>query len=240
MRPIRRHMAGAGPRGRGLQGRVQPRPARGQLPLPRRAADGRRPRRSTRTPPRRSPTQHGAALTFIAKYDEREGNSCHIHCSFWDGDGACSRRRTGTRSRRSTSLHRRPDRAHAPSWPPLRAERQLVQALRARLVRADRRWPGATTTAPARSAPSGTARACGWRAAWPGGDVNPYLAFAATIAAGLDGIDRGLELGPGVRGNAYDADAAARAVAACTRRSAAWRARRSRARRSATRSSTTT
>ena len=27
---------------------------------------------------------HGAALTFIAKYDEREGNSCHIHCSFWD------------------------------------------------------------------------------------------------------------------------------------------------------------
>src|SRR5215207_9676831 len=29
---------------------------------------------------------HGAALTFIAKYDEREGNSCHIHCSFWEGD----------------------------------------------------------------------------------------------------------------------------------------------------------
>ena len=39
-----------------------------------------------------------------------------------------------------------------------------------------------------------------------GGDVNPYLAFAATIAAGLDGIDRGLELGPAFAGNAYDAD----------------------------------
>ena len=24
----------------------------------------------------------------MAKYDEREGNSCHIHCSLWDGDGS--------------------------------------------------------------------------------------------------------------------------------------------------------
>ena len=32
--------------------------------------------------------QHGHALTFMAKYNEREGNSCHIHCSFWDGDGS--------------------------------------------------------------------------------------------------------------------------------------------------------
>ena len=27
--------------------------------------------------------QQGTALTFMAKYNEREGNSCHIHCSFW-------------------------------------------------------------------------------------------------------------------------------------------------------------
>src|SRR5690349_502551 len=32
--------------------------------------------------------QHGHALSFIAKYNEREGNSCHIHCSFWDGNGS--------------------------------------------------------------------------------------------------------------------------------------------------------
>jgi glutamine synthetase len=40
----------------------------------------------------------------------------------------------------------------------------------------------------------------------PGADVNPYLALAAMIAAGLDGIDRGLELPPEVPGNAYSDD----------------------------------
>jgi glutamine synthetase len=37
----------------------------------------------------------------------------------------------------------------------------------------------------------------------PGGDVNPYLAVAAMIAAGLDGIDRELPLEPAFEGNAY-------------------------------------
>ena len=41
----------------------------------------------------------------------------------------------------------------------------------------------------------------------PGGDVNPYLAFAALIAAGLHGIEQGLELPPALEGNAYDSDA---------------------------------
>src|SRR5206468_6470589 len=41
----------------------------------------------------------------------------------------------------------------------------------------------------------------------PGGDVNPYLAFAAVIAAGLHGIERGLELPPALEGNAYESDA---------------------------------
>src|SRR5206468_6425039 len=41
----------------------------------------------------------------------------------------------------------------------------------------------------------------------PGGDVNPYLAFAALIAAGLYGIEKGLELPPPLEGNAYESDA---------------------------------
>jgi len=41
----------------------------------------------------------------------------------------------------------------------------------------------------------------------PGGDVNPYLAFAALIAAGLHGIENGLELPPALEGNAYESDA---------------------------------
>ena len=41
----------------------------------------------------------------------------------------------------------------------------------------------------------------------PGGDVNPYLAFAALIAAGLHGIENGLPLQPPLEGNAYESDA---------------------------------
>ena len=41
----------------------------------------------------------------------------------------------------------------------------------------------------------------------PGGDVNPYLAFAAVIAAGLHGIESELQLPPALEGNAYESDA---------------------------------
>ena len=41
----------------------------------------------------------------------------------------------------------------------------------------------------------------------PGGDVNPYLAVAAMIAAGLHGIEHELPLEPALEGNAYDSDA---------------------------------
>jgi glutamine synthetase len=38
----------------------------------------------------------------------------------------------------------------------------------------------------------------------PGADVNPYLAMAASLAAGLHGIQQGLTPPPAVRSNAYD------------------------------------
>ena len=71
------------------------------------------------------------------------------------------------------------------------------------------RLPGAGTTAPAASAssrPRLASRRIGTRI--PGGDVNPYLAFAALIAAGLHGIEKALELPPPLEGNAYESDAA--------------------------------
>ena len=40
----------------------------------------------------------------------------------------------------------------------------------------------------------------------PGGDVNPYLAVAGIIAAGLDGIKNNLKLEPAYTTNAYDSD----------------------------------
>jgi glutamine synthetase len=39
----------------------------------------------------------------------------------------------------------------------------------------------------------------------PGADANPYLAFAALLAAGLDGIENGTDPGPELKGNAYEA-----------------------------------
>jgi glutamine synthetase len=41
----------------------------------------------------------------------------------------------------------------------------------------------------------------------PGDDVNPYLAFAALLAAGVHGIEHELELPPALEGNAYESDA---------------------------------
>jgi glutamine synthetase len=41
----------------------------------------------------------------------------------------------------------------------------------------------------------------------PGGDANPYLAFAALLAAGLNGVEQGLELPPPLEGNAYESNA---------------------------------
>ena len=73
----------------------------------------------------------------------------------------------------------------------------------------------------------------------PGGDVNPYLAVAAMIAAGLHGIEHELALEPAFGGNAYAGDAP-RVPDDPARRRGLWRAERSPARRSARESSTTT
>ena len=87
--------------------------------------------------------QQGKAITFMAKYNEREGSSCHIHLSlrgtdgslvFWDADA--DNGHAGRRALRPLrGRHPRDDRRlHAV----LRAEHQLLQAVRGRLVRTDR------------------------------------------------------------------------------------------------------
>ena len=73
----------------------------------------------------------------------------------------------------------------------------------------------------------------------PGGDVNPYLAFAALLAAGLDGIEHGLALPPPLEGNAYESDAEL-FPSRCTRQSRRSSRGPSHGMRSATTSSTTT
>ena len=105
--------------------------------------------------------QEGMSISFIAKFDEREGNSCHIHFSIADAEGSVFERDRGSVRvvpRRATRVHAR---AHAVPG----AERQLVQALRGRLVRADDGRVGDTTTGRARCGSSATAPGCGSRTA---------------------------------------------------------------------------
>ena len=82
----------------------------------------------------------GMSITFMAKPNAREGNSCHIHLSVrgrrWDaGDGRGQAARA-VRLRRA--LHRGPARAAVRADPVARAEHQLLQALRAGQFRAHR------------------------------------------------------------------------------------------------------
>jgi glutamine synthetase len=57
----------------------------------------------------------------------------------------------------------------------------------------------------------------------PGGDANPYLTYAAMLAAGLNGIDRGIEPPAAFRGNAYEATDAPRAPRSLAEAIAAFR-----------------
>ena len=180
---------------------------------------------------------NGCSITFMAKPDHTWiGNSCHIHSSLWrDGETAFA----GESDVFEPLPRRARSRARASSPSSSRRRSTRTSATRPAAGRR-RRSPGATTTAPAASGSSGTAGRCATETRIPGGDANPYLAFAALIAAGLHGIEHELELPPPLEGNAYESDAerfphdAARGDRARSRQGR-WRARRS-----ATRSSTTT
>jgi glutamine synthetase len=146
--------------------------------------------------------QEGMALTFIAKFNEHEGNSCHIHCSLVGEDGANA----------FGSDQQLFDRFVAGQLASLRE----LTLLFAPHVNSYKRFAEGSF-APTAVAWGHDNRTCSMRVVGhgaslrvenrlPGADVNPYLALAAMIAAGLDGIDRELELPPPCVGNAYTAD----------------------------------
>ena len=146
--------------------------------------------------------QEEMSITFMAKFNEREGNSCHIHCSLAkDGGGnafaadrtmferfiagqlACMREMTLLYAPNINSYKRFAEGSFAPTavaWGNDNRTCSLRVVGHGEGVRVENRLPGA--------------------------DVNPYLALAAMIAAGLHGIDAELELEPPVEGNAYTAD----------------------------------
>ncbi|WP_104531008.1 glutamine synthetase family protein [Streptomyces specialis] len=155
--------------------------------------------------------QEGMALTFMAKYDEREGNSCHIHFSLRDRDGRpVFTDPAGPYGGMSATMR------HFLAGQ-LAALREL-SLLHAPNINSYKRFR-AGSFAPTAVAWGPDNRTCALRVVGhgpslrmenrlPGGDVNPYLAVAGMIAAGLHGVDNGLELPPPETGNAYRGDAA--------------------------------
>jgi glutamine synthetase len=147
--------------------------------------------------------QRGSALSFIAKYDEREGNSCHIHCSLAHEDGS------GNVFAGDEQVFKRFVAGQ------LAALRELTLFFAPQINSYKRFVPG--SFAPTAVAWGNDNRTCSMRVVGhgeglrvenrlPGADVNPYLALAAMIAAGLHGIDNELELEPAFEGNAYESD----------------------------------
>lgn len=148
--------------------------------------------------------QEGCSLTFMAKYDEREGNSCHIHLSLRDAAGQPV-------FADPTSGHMSPLMEHFLAGQ-LAGLRELSLCYAPNINSYKRFRPG--SFAPTAVAWGRDNRTCALRVVGhgpslrlenraPGGDVNPYLAVAAMIAAGLHGIEQGLELPEPCTGNAY-------------------------------------
>ncbi len=146
---------------------------------------------------------NGCSITFMAKPDHTWiGNSCHIHSSLWHhGEPAFA-----------------DDEALFGRWlaGQIACFRELAVFL-APNVNSYKRY-AAGSWAPTTLAWGNDNRTCGFRVVGhgrsrrvetriPGGDVNPYLGFAAVIAAGLYGIEHGLEPPPPLEGNAYESDA---------------------------------
>jgi glutamine synthetase len=147
-------------------------------------------------------SQEEHAITFMAKFNEREGNSCHIHCSLAGEDGAnafaadqalfeyfvagqlaCMRELTLLYAPHVNSYKRFAKGSFAPTaiaWGRDNRTCSLRVVGHGEGLRMENRLPGA--------------------------DVNPYLALSAMIAAGLHGIENELPLEEVFEGNAYESD----------------------------------
>ena len=146
---------------------------------------------------------NGCSVTFMAKPDHTWiGSSCHIHSSLWrDGKNAFEGESDVFKQYLAGQI----------------SVLKELAVFVAPTINSYKRF-AAGSWAPTTLAWGHDNRTCGFRIVGqgqalrpetriPGGDVNPYLAFAALIAAGLHGIENALELPPPLEGNAYESDA---------------------------------
>jgi glutamine synthetase len=147
---------------------------------------------------------NGVSATFMAKPSEKDiGSSCHIHSSLVD---AKSGKSVFVRGRNETPVFR-----HYLGG--MRARIRELALLVAPSINSYKRY-ATESWAPTSISWGRDNRTCGFRVVGhgqsrraecriPGADVNPYLGYAALLAAGLDGIERGTDPGPELVGNAY-------------------------------------
>jgi glutamine synthetase len=152
----------------------------------------------------------GCSVTFMAKYDGgAAGSSFHVHSSLWDRSGRkplFAPAGRGNRGRTPPPLFQQ--------WlaGQLAAARELAYFY-APTINSYKRYQG-KSFAPTRVVAGWDNRTCGFRLCGegrgfrvenriPGADANPYLVFAATIAAGLHGITSRLKAPKLYEGNAY-------------------------------------
>jgi glutamine synthetase len=168
--------------------------------------------------------QHGKSISFMAKYAPSEaGNSCHIHMSLWkNGQNifAGANRRERSASHGKTTSPSRGSKAFRQFLGGLLKYSPELCLFFAPTINSYKRYqPG--SWAPTRMAWAVDNRTVGFRVVgeggsfrienrMPGADANPYLAFAAMIAAGTAGIEENLDCGSEYQGNAYVDPALAR------------------------------
>jgi glutamine synthetase len=151
---------------------------------------------------------HGKAITFMAKWNYAQaGSSCHIHMSLWD------------EANKKALFHDAKSKIHGLSElgqqflaGQIRHAREITYFL-APYINSYKRFVNGTF-APTNIVWSNDNRTAGFRLCGSGkslrvecriggADLNPYLAFAGLIAAGLEGIEKKLKLEPEFKGDAY-------------------------------------
>jgi glutamine synthetase len=147
---------------------------------------------------------NGISATFMAKPSEKDiGSSCHIHSSLRSSDGESA----FVDGEEETDVFR-----HYLGG--MRARVRELALFVAPAVNSYKRY-ATESWAPTSISWGRDNRTCGFRIVGhgesrraecriPGADVNPYLGYAALLAAGLDGIENATDPGPELKGNAYE------------------------------------
>ena len=165
----------------------------------------------------------GKAITFMAKWHyDLAGSSSHIHASLWDKAGKTPLFFDAKAEHGMSELMRQFVAGQ------LAYAREITWFL-APYINSYKRFQ-VGTFAPTKAIWSHDNRTAGFRLCGDdtkairiecrvgGADLNPYLAFAALIAAGLAGIEQKLELEPAYVGDAYQGKACAKCRRRCARR----------------------